>query len=124
MQNIDLSTYSIGTVIRDNRGRVWEAQGEDTWQTTGTDFAVRGWEPSIIRPVTVLHNPDREQYVAVEFSTSNAAFANDDGGLDRMEAASILMQAADNIVARSDDGTLLDANGNTVGTYRVVDVTE
>lgn len=119
MQTTDLASLPVDAVIRAHDGRVWQKWGRDTWQPIGLDSPVREHEGIIKQPVTVLDDPDREQYIAVEFSTSNAAFAKEDGSLDRMEAASILMQAADNIVARSDGDTLLDVNGNAVGTYRV-----
>lgn len=124
MQTTNLAALPVDSVVRARDGRIWQKQGRDTWQPIGLDSPVREHEGIIKQPVTVLHDPDREQYVAVEFDTSNAAFANDDGGLERSTVVQTLHIAAERIYLGANEGALQDPNGNTVGTYRVVDVTE
>lgn len=124
MQTTDLAVLPVDAVVRARDGRIWQKWGRDTWQPIGRDNPVREHEGVIKHPVTVLHDPDREQYVSVEFSTSNDAFANEDGGLERTAVEKVLRMAADSILAGENESVLRDPNGNIIGTCRVVDVTE
>jgi hypothetical protein len=56
---------------------------------------------------------------SLNFSTDNAAFCYDDEGtdLDRDAVADALRKLADKVTEGRNNGAVLDANGNSVGTW-------
>jgi hypothetical protein len=51
----------------------------------------------------------------LKFSTDNAAF---DGQFDLEEIARILRHIADRVVDGDDSGSVIDINGNKIGTFK------
>lgn len=55
----------------------------------------------------------------IEFSTDNDAFRFEDGTLDEEAVANELRKIADAVGGGCQNGAVMDANGNRVGSWRI-----
>ena len=57
--------------------------------------------------------------VKIEFTTGNAAFRTEDERLDEYEVARILKDIAEKIESGATSGSVIDYNGNKIGTWSI-----
>jgi hypothetical protein len=59
----------------------------------------------------------------IEFATDNAAFGDPESTSDwhlRAECSRVLRRIADQVLAGTDDGRIMDANGNQIGKWSLL----